>query len=204
MRDSSEITNHILKSATAEFLDKGFEKASMRVIAKCAGVTTGAMYARYPNKDRLFGALVEPVIAEFMSATVEGNAISQKQIDSDNLVEMWSGTKHSSTEIMNLIYRNKTIFSLLINCSNGSSYEDFIERIVEVEEKEIGSVLMYFRQKGYPCIEVSDQVIHMLISAHCHALFEIVRHDLSQEDGFQQVNQINDFFICGWNKIFGL
>ena len=204
MRDSSEITNHILKSATAEFLDKGFEKASMRVIAKRAGVTTGAMYARYPNKDKVFGELVEPVIAEFMSATAEGNAISQEQIDNDNVVEMWAGTKYSSTEIMKLIYKNKTIFSLLINCSNGSSYENFIERIVESEEKEVRTVLECFQQKGYACIEVSEQVIHMLISAHCHALFEIVRHDLSQEDGFEQVNQINDFFICGWNKIFGL
>lgn len=204
IKGSNELTNRILGSATVEFMEKGFEKASMRVIADHAGVTTGAMYARYSNKDTLFGALVEPVIEKFLSANDKGNQEGFDKLNQNKEVEIWSGTQMSSFEIMNLIYENKTTFSLLINCSNGSSYENFIDRVVENEEKEAWEMLNSLKEKGFACIDVSEQVVHMLISAHCYALFEIVRHDCKREDAQKQVDQINDFFICGWTKIYGL
>ncbi|MFI3202301.1 MAG: helix-turn-helix domain-containing protein [Eubacteriales bacterium] len=48
-------TLQILEVAKQEFLANGFEKASMRTIASKACVTTGALYARFPNKDEMFG-----------------------------------------------------------------------------------------------------------------------------------------------------
>ncbi len=60
MNEPDKITSEILVSAKKEFLANGFEKASMRVIAKNAGVTTGALYTRYKNKNDIFSALVSP------------------------------------------------------------------------------------------------------------------------------------------------
>ncbi len=199
-----ELTCQILDSATVEFMEKGFEKASMRVIAERAGVTTGAMYARYSNKDTLFGALVDPVIEKFLCANDKGNEYGFDKLKQNKEAEIWSGTQKSSMEIMELVFENKTEFSLLINCSNGSSYENFIDRVVENEEKEAWEMLNSLKEKGFLCIEVSEQVVHMLISAHCYALFEIVRHDCKREEAQKQVDQINEFFLCGWNKIYGL
>jgi len=45
---------HILDSALHVFATQGFEKASMREIAATAGLTTGAIYHHYKNKDDLF------------------------------------------------------------------------------------------------------------------------------------------------------
>jgi AcrR family transcriptional regulator len=45
---------HILDSALHVFATQGFEKASMREIAASAGLTTGAIYHHYKNKDDLF------------------------------------------------------------------------------------------------------------------------------------------------------
>ena len=62
----------ILASAKTEFLKKGFLGASLRNIVKTAGVTTGAFYGYYSNKEALFSALVEPhaaaVMGQFMQA----------------------------------------------------------------------------------------------------------------------------------------
>ena len=52
----------ILSAAREEFLEKGYEAASLRHIAAQADVTVGAIYTRYPTKDALFCALVEPLI----------------------------------------------------------------------------------------------------------------------------------------------
>lgn len=204
IRHSNETTGLILNSALEEFLEKGFEKTSMRTISKNAGVTTGALYARFPNKDALFGALVEPVISKFLTTNNECNQKSFDMLNTGKAEEIWSGTPLSTSKLVELIYENKEIFSLLINCSNGSSYEHFIDKLVEIEEKETMEFLEILKSQGKACEKISPQVVHMLISAHCYALFEVVRHDFSRDDAIQETNQINEFFICGWNKIFGI
>ena len=47
----------LLKSGKREFLECGFEKASLRSICAGAGVTTGAFYSNFRAKDDLFGAI---------------------------------------------------------------------------------------------------------------------------------------------------
>ena len=49
----------IVQAAYSEFLTYGFQKASLHKIADKAGVTTGAIYTRYKNKDALFGSLLQ-------------------------------------------------------------------------------------------------------------------------------------------------
>ena len=43
----------IIDAAVKVFLRKGFEKATVREIAREAGITTGAIYHHYRNKDEL-------------------------------------------------------------------------------------------------------------------------------------------------------
>ena len=47
-----------------EFKENDFLKASLNKIAEKAGLTTGAVYTRYKNKDELFCSLVYPLIEE--------------------------------------------------------------------------------------------------------------------------------------------
>lgn len=50
----------ILDAGKNEFLDKGFQSASLRRIVRQAGVTTGAFYSYLSRKADLFDALAEP------------------------------------------------------------------------------------------------------------------------------------------------
>lgn len=45
----------ILAAAKAEFLEKGYQSASLRNIVKSAGVTTGAFYGYYSSRRRSCG-----------------------------------------------------------------------------------------------------------------------------------------------------
>ena len=49
----------IIQAAYSEFFAYGFQKASLHKIAEKAGVTTGAIYTRYKNKDALFASLLQ-------------------------------------------------------------------------------------------------------------------------------------------------
>lgn len=55
---SSTTLESIHKAAKAEFLEKGFQSASLRRIVKSVGMTTGAFYGYYKSKEELFEALV--------------------------------------------------------------------------------------------------------------------------------------------------
>ena len=204
MSKEDSLMGIILESATAEFLANGYDKASMRMIAKKANVTTGALYARFDNKDRLFLALVKDVAEAFIALCSKENRSGLETTREYQPEKMWTTSKDTSQKIVDLIYENKKSFDLLINCSTGSSYENFIEKIIEIEEKEVLVFLSALKKQGYKVIEVSELEIHILVSAQCYAMFEIVRHDLPKEQAIKQLHNNIEFFGCGWSKVFGL
>lgn len=48
------VTENLLKSATEEFLEKGFMKASLRNISAKSEVSTNSIYTRFKDKEGLF------------------------------------------------------------------------------------------------------------------------------------------------------
>ena len=59
MGDELETREKLLESAMAEFSENGYMKASLRKICADAGVTTGALYFFFKNKNDLFKAIVD-------------------------------------------------------------------------------------------------------------------------------------------------
>ena len=59
LKNEKETRENLLKSAKKEFLQKGFMQASLRNICKNAGVTTGALYFFFKDKEDLFANLVQ-------------------------------------------------------------------------------------------------------------------------------------------------
>lgn len=55
----------LIECGKAEFLEKGYAKANLRDICKAAGVTTGAFYFSFKNKEVLLVAILGPVIADY-------------------------------------------------------------------------------------------------------------------------------------------
>ncbi|WP_455683014.1 TetR/AcrR family transcriptional regulator [Thomasclavelia sp.] len=57
-----DLKNDIISVAKNEFLNKGYEGASMRQIANKAHTTLGNLYNYFNNKEELLGAVLEPSI----------------------------------------------------------------------------------------------------------------------------------------------
>ena len=133
VKQVEETRGLVLQSAQREFLDKGYEKASLRSIAQNAGVTTGALYVRFPNKSALFAALVEPVSAHLLGLFRTGNDQGFEQLDEGRPEDMWSTSEDVITRIVDYIFEHKEPFDLLINHAAGSGYEHFLDDLVEEE-----------------------------------------------------------------------
>ena len=65
------VTENLLKSATEEFLEKGFMKASLRNISSKSGVSTNSIYTRLKDKEGLFSAIVKETADGLMDIYLE-------------------------------------------------------------------------------------------------------------------------------------
>ena len=57
---ADELGERLLEAAAQVFAERGYDKAGVAEIARRAGVTTGAIYARYPGKAELLVEAIDP------------------------------------------------------------------------------------------------------------------------------------------------
>lgn len=190
----------ILEVAKKEFLEKGFKNASLRNICKTAGVSTGAVYGYFKDKDSIFTALVSDAmygIKELINK-IEGEEAGSNiadlfgtRKDIENLVIMHN-------EYIDYIYDNFEEFKLLIVCSGGSSVETFIEDLA----KYIGSIdilrIDILKEKG---IFIDDFVIHMIVKFYITSICELVEHNIPREDAVKYISTLSTFFFAGWAEL---
>ena len=68
----------LLRCAKAEFLSRGFEHASLRRICGAAGVTTGAVYFFFQNKEDLFAQIVQDTAQQL---TQLGHELASEELE---------------------------------------------------------------------------------------------------------------------------
>lgn len=201
MSYSSKLTyKSILKCAKEEFLDKGFQKASMRKIAQKANVTTGAMYNYFKNKEILFDELVKKEANELIEHFKEEHDKCDKikSYKDDNAYEEISS---STDRVLDYIYDNFEIIKLIVCCSQGTKYENFVEELIDIEELATRKTLT---KSGFEIKPKDDFFIHVMASSGMYNTFEAVKHDLSKEDAMYYMNKIKHFYYAGWNEILDL
>ena len=198
------IEPRILEAAKQEFLEHGYEKTSTNVICKKAGVTWGALAKRYTGKDALFCALVTDVAEEFKAVLLRRNEkfheLSVKEQETNALDERSEG------EIfIDYIYSNFDEFKLLISCSQGSSYGNYMEELANILTD---STIRFMKATNHEAIingqKVSDETIHILVSSYMYGLFEPVVHGMSRKEAETYTEHLKYFFDIGWANIMRL
>ena len=102
------------------------------------------------------------------------------------------------------IYEHFDAFKLLICSADGTEYENFIHTLVEVEVKATHQFIAVLKSLGYHVKKIDSQLEHMLISGMFSGFFEIVVHDMPQEQAAEYIKELREFYTAGWTKIMGL
>ena len=193
----------IQQAAMQEFLDKGFQGASLLQIVKNAGVTTGAFYGYFSSKEALFNALVEPhaaaLMGKFMEAQTSFAELPEEQ-QPDHMGEESSSCVHW---MVDYICRHREPVKLLLTRAEGTGYEQFIHNMVEVEVESTLRYMEVLRHLGRDVPELSRSLCHIIASGMFSGLFEIVVHDMPREQAQRDVEQFRQFYTGGWLKLMG-
>ena len=194
---AAETKSKILESAKKEFLDKGFMNASLRTIASNAGVTTGAMYRHFKDKDALFCALVDEAI-EVTTKTVMLADVLHHQ-DMNNVVS----EKHFEEELkqtnalLNYIFDNFDTFTLLLTKSAGSTHEHFQEEICDLYTKNCAQTFNWMFQNKIATKKIDKMTVHFIASTVINAFVEIITHKMTKKTAFQYIENIEEFTRSG-------
>lgn len=202
-KDKTETYHKIMPAAKKEFLEKGFEKATMRDIAKTAGITAAGLYRHFTDKEDMFAALVEPVLTKCRNYCEAVKSKDYEYLAHGDLETMWSqGTELEM--ILTLVYEHLDIFKLLLCCSEGTRYADFLHDFIVLEQEETLIYMEAARKKGVPVRDINPKELHLLMTAYSKALFEVVVHDFTKEEAIHYLKTFREFFIPGWRAILGL
>lgn len=202
--EESTTLKNILSAGKAEFLEKDFNSASLRNIVKTAGVTTGAFYGYFSGKEALFAALVEEHAKAIMNIFMSAQESFEELSDEEKINHMGVESRTSLNEIVDYIYEHFDEFKLIICESEGTSYENFIHNMVEIEVEETYQFIDALRSQGKHVPNIEKAVCHMIVSGMFSGIFELIEHDMKKENAKKYVSEFQDFYIAGWSKILGL
>ena len=118
--------------------------------------------------------------------------------------DLWAVYDETVKKLIEYIFQNRETLVLLINCSTGSSYEHFVEKIIGEEEKQVLKLLDEIKSKGFSVCDIDPKDIHILLSTQYYTLFEVVRHKMEKKEAEQKIQLIADFFRAGWEKVINI
>ena len=168
------VTEKIEECARKEFKSKGYVEASLRTIAMEAGTTTGS-------------ALVEPAAREF-TEIFENVQKQFHAMESDRQKESLDEySRNGMIQLVEYMYDHFEEFNLLVNCSYGTRFQNFVEHLVDIETdytyKYMEAVGLKFKE-GRP---LTKDFMHIMNTALFESFFEVIRHNMSKEEAMEYI-----------------
>ena len=196
LRDHS-LDDKITSAAMQEFMDKGYTGASLRKIAKKAGVTVGAIQIRYKSKDELFTSLLKPLLDD-IDALFQRTKADYYACTSASLMESLKGSmQHESDAILHLIFAHYKEAVLLLRCSVGSSLEHFFDGIVQSKIEESAA---FFHSAGFA--DIDEKLLGLLIAAQFDSYRRIVADCPDRAAAEKYMDALMVYHFGGWTAFF--
>jgi AcrR family transcriptional regulator len=192
----------LLLAARREFLEKGYRNASLRSICKESGVTTGALYFFFQDKNDLFRELVEAPLQMLIGVMQEHFDYELKEIMVQNKAEGNSEEDlRKAKDVIELIYDHFDSFDLLLMKSEGSAYEKMVDQFISVAEKHYRTMadIMSEINGGK---RVDDYMIHWISHLQVSAFAQLIEHRVPRQAALVQMENMTKFMQNGWLGMF--
>ncbi len=200
MAQDKETREKLIESAKAEFMEKGYNKASLRSICGKAGVTTGALYFFFEDKADLFRAIVSKLVDELFR-------IMQSHFDEDDEIIMnpdYDANQDDHSEIAQIlihhIYSNYDAAILLLKKSQGSEYENLVDRIVEMTESKSIETMEKICLKNGKKKKVNKYMLHLVIHLMVDSFVHLVTHEPDEKKALANIKKVFKMTMHNWTE----
>lgn len=205
MKEDKETRNNLIHSARKEFIEKGFMKASLRTICKNAGVTTGALYFFFKDKDDLFDAVAGDVINELynMMQTHFEDERNMAMKGEDMLPNAEESEEHEETalQMIRQMYLHREDILLVLTKSQGTKYENIADRFIDSAEKHY-RLMADAMAKHHPKAKMDDKFIHWLAHEQIDTFIFMISHIETEQEALPFIKQAVTYMMSGWYGMF--
>ena len=202
-RDKTENHEKIVAAAFKEFLDYGFQEASMRRIASACGMSASGLYKHFHGKEDMFAALVDPAIDGLMALYHEIENDYFEELNSQKPCNLWADLGETVRAMM-YVYDHFDEFKLIVCKSQGTKYEGFTHEMAELKEEVTFRYMKALVHKGISASKVNKKEFHLLVTANVEAVFQAVVHDFSRKEALHYAKTLEKFYLPAWKSLFGL
>lgn len=186
----------IIQAAYSEFLAYGFQKASLHKIAEKAGVTTGAIYTRYKNKDDLFASLLQDFLGTMRALLTP-------------IAEEYEKAKHSAQpeDILRTINAEEQVYFRLLtdyhnDCtlffcrSDGSSVETVLHELMNQKAEQTVKFFSEVYEK-----EPNADAIRLLMGSQFWHFRQLLDQHMEEGRMLTCLQAVLDFTNAGWRQL---
>lgn len=203
LKSEKETKEKLLISAKKEFLKKGYMKSSLRSICKEAGVTTGALYFFFKDKEDLFSCLVDrPLNMLFeMVDSYYKKGLESKEVMREALNGNYEEDLIVSRVVIAFLYQYYDEFMLLIQKSQGSKYENWFDEFIALAERHYRLLAEEF-SKAKGLNKIDDHIIHWISHMQIESVIHTLVHTKSEAEAVENFETMTRYLIAGWMSLF--
>ncbi len=184
MDKDNATVQRLLEEGKKEFLAVGYEKASLRRICSNAGVTTGALYFFFENKESLFESIVSCKAERLME-------LVRRQTDSE--VNGIGDSTEYQRELNEYLCSNKDVVRILLDKSEGTAYEGFREEYCS----EIAKGFFAFYDKMGGAKEYRD-IMRLIVRMRIQGYIEMLEGDYDMDKMMKFSALMETYGDCGF------
>ena len=196
MGEQNDNREKLIACAKKEFLEKGFAKASLRKMTSEAGLTTGAVYFFFKDKDGLFGAVVEEPLNNIVSVLKKHFAEDAEE-DLSTYVHHDGEHDDFTEELINVMYADYDAMMILLEKSAGSRYEGIVDSMVAM----LDGYYEQFAQRYADIFQgkrVNRYMMHWMSHMQIGAFVHLLEHEPDREKALEKIKPVMNFLIKGW------
>ena len=186
----------IIKAAYDEFLSCGFQKASLHKIANKAGVTTGAIYTRYKNKDALFASLLQDFIGVLEEIFTPAAAKYEKAGQLGTTAALLEAINFEERIYIKLLAEHYDACALFFSRSAGSSMEAMLDELMQRKTQQTVEFFSNVYGKA-----PNEDAIRLLMGSQFWYFRQLLDAHLEGDKMLACLHTLIDFFDAGWRQL---
>ena len=195
------VSEKIIACAKEEFLQKDIPTHLCGRSPKRQEQRPDPSITRFKDKEGLFSAIVEPAADHLVQMFLHTQETFHGLEEEQQPKEMKHYVSSGMVEMIDYIYDNFEVFELLLDASYGTKFQDFVERLVEIETEytyKYMDVIHYRTEDGEV---ITEDFIHIMTRALFESMFEVVRHKMTKEKALRYMDMLEKYHYGGWNAI---
>jgi AcrR family transcriptional regulator len=185
----ADVRHRILDAGRSEFLEHGFQGASMRAIAKRAGCALSNVYNYFESKDALFCAIVAPCLEAFFE-NIEA-ARAKLPARGEVLLSFEERREHFWMAIQFLEDHREDLVLLVLK-SEGSTAGAWQEAAIRAYESVWFNYIEYLRRAAPEdrIHKISDFFVHNIARFYFNTLVTFLRQEMPVEEMRAHVEEL--------------